>query len=219
MSDNGYIILLSQSTSVLAVYNGDPSGTWSPTFTISQPFNFQITGVAMDHTGQTFAVMNAAGYLYITTNQGALWFPKSSPLREVFSMTTSRTNLNTIVAAMYARNLVSVSTNEGVSFATAAGPGAPTNFWWTLSSSYSGQYVVGTMTSGPYDSSTAQDGVYYSSNNGQSWTFVQPLGNAVAAINPAGNLMVAVSADVGSTQLYYYSQAGMFLSLFFKTSC
>ena len=216
MSNNGYLILLGQGTSTLAIYNGNSalsSGSWSPTFKIFIPLEKStgIVGVAMDSDGSTFAFMTTAGEMYISHNYGYSW--KSTygvTTYPLMSFTASRSNaLQYLIGAMMGFNMVTQSTDQGKYWFNIPGPNSPTNIWQSLASSYSGLYVLGGVTHGAYDTtSDAQDGVYYSNNYGFSWTMIFSLQNPVVAINPAGNYMIAVSGDVGSTQMYYYSQAG-----------
>ncbi len=210
MSNDGYTIFLSQATSAtFAIYAGSSSIAWNPLFTISQPMTgISIAGIAMNSAGSVFACMSTSGIVFVSHNQGNLWTQMSTTTFATNLMTMSGSNLMTVVAAVAGINSLEYSSNQGNVFTSVDGPGAPTNIWISLASSYSGQYIIGAMEHGQYDTSTSQDGIYFSSNQGQSWDFVQPMDNAVVGSNPAGNYFVAVSGDIGTTQLYYYTQAG-----------
>lgn len=221
MSDDGSVIVLSQENSTFAIYNQATASasTWMspPSFKILTNLHVTVASIAIDNTGNTIVCLSSTGMIYITYNQGNVWFQQSSTTSSTtstsyvpYTMAISRsTNAEQILTVAYDRNVLYSSSNQGYSFTSITGPGNPTNIWLSLSSSYTGQYVVGSMEHGIYDTSNVgQDGVYYSSNYGSSWTMMFPLENAVTAMNPAGNFMVAVSGEIGSTRMYYYQQSG-----------
>ena len=210
MSNNGYTIFLSQDNSAtFAIYAGVTSTTWNPVFTVSQPMTgMSIAGIAINNAGSILACMNTQGIVFLSHNQGNLWTQLSMTTFATNLMTMSGSNLMTVIAAGSGVNTLEYSTNQGNIFTSIDGPGAPTNIWISLASSYSGQYIIGAMEHSPYDTSTSQDGIYVSNNQGLSWDFVQPMDNAVVGSNPAGNYLIAVSGDIGTTQLYYYTQSG-----------
>ena len=216
MSSNGNIIMLSQeSTATFALYVGINLGVWSPAFTVGQPMiGISIAGIAVDNDGSTLACMSTSGIVFVSRNQGVLWIEKS--VFYTFStaaIAISSANFMTVVAAVSGINLLQSSVDQGYTFTTVTGPGAPTNVWTSLASSYSGQYIIGSMEHGQYDTSTSQDGIYYSQDHGLTWEFIYPMQHALVASNPAGNYLLAVSNDVGSTQLYYSTPIGTFYDL------
>ena len=221
ISENGFVILLARESGSIAVYNGVRDvndNIWLPKFQVSIPFPkyVSLVGVSMNTIGDTMICLTSTGMIYLSRNYGRTWSTSyAQTLYEANTFTASRgTSLQNIIVSMKDINLFAISTDQGTYWSNVPGPNGPTNIWQSLVSSYSGQYVLGGMTHGPYDTiSTAQDGVYYSNDYGQDWTMVFPLVNPVVAMNPAGNYMIAVSGELGSTQMYYHTQAGMWVIL------
>ncbi len=221
MSNNGYVLLLSQAKSTFAVYVGNPQSQWSPTFTIHYINSgaTSIIGVAMDSTGKTFATMDSSNYLYLSYNYGSTWSQSQYPVVyntqfTGFAMSRSPSNPRMMVVYGSNQNLILLSNNRGKDwYGPQFLPGAPTNIWNYVAVSSTGQYMVGSVQSGIYDPSTSQEGVYISSDYGQTWTMVYPsVGGALPMIDQAGNYLAFVQGGISaSPDLYYYEQAGWWM--------
>ena len=210
MSDNGFIIFLAQSNGQLALYRANPYvDVWQPSFvSLPQIYVFEaLMGIAMDGTGQTFAYWPRYDMLYLSHNYGYSWIQKLSipetylNTYNVFTMSRN-TKSKVVVVSVNKKNILYITYNHGVTWNRVQGPGAPTNYWVSLSCSGTGQYISGILSG----SAISENGVYLSSDYGQTWTMIYSIQSEIVSINSAGNYLISVSSI--SNDLYYYEHSG-----------
>ncbi len=203
MSDDGSVIFLSVDYDICVIaYNSLTNGKWNPKFIrMSYPSSIgRIRSIGMDNSGSTLVILHSFGFVSVSHNYGYTWQQKSDipnfPIVEGAAI--GRTN-GFIIAYAYEVNQIATSFDYGTTWIIGQGPGSPESDWAMMSSSSTGQYIVGAL----YATDPYPQGLYQSSDYGQSWTYLYPLYDDVA-ISPLGNYLIVPSYL--TNQIYIYQQ-------------
>ena len=226
MNGDATVVLIAQAAAEvtsysLAIYVRASGAAFAPVFTILTTFPAipspdYLIGLGVDSTGLILTVVTNEGRVYRSMNQGVSWTMSGSgapvvPSTPVIYFSAAQYDDATSLIAVSGSNVnVSLSSNNGSSWSLSSDVSALSSQgvsrWYTVASSYSGQYAI----------ASSNAAVYLSSDSGSTWTYslaVPTTGSPIVGVatDPTGMFCASVMSTSNSLYLYQVANVPTFM--------